>query len=61
VPSSGPVSIEKRWAWRVLPSGVHRTLRGEDSLTKSDRQEIKMKDWEPSTQIVQGCSDIAQL
>jgi len=61
VPSSGPVSIEKRWAWRVLPSGVHRTLRGEDSFTKSDRQEIKMKDWEPSTQIGQDYADIAQL
>ncbi len=28
VPSLGPVLIKKRWAWTVLPSGVHETLRG---------------------------------
>src|SRR5205814_279486 len=29
VPSSGPVLIKKRWAWRVLPSGVYAP-RGKD-------------------------------
>lgn len=28
VPGSGPVFIEKRWAWCALPSGVNTTLRG---------------------------------
>ncbi len=28
VPRLGPVLVKKRWAWTVLPSGVHETLRG---------------------------------
>lgn len=31
VPGSGRVLIAKRCAWRVLPSGVHSTPRGQDS------------------------------
>lgn len=30
VPGSGLVSVIERWAWRVLPSGVHNTLRGSE-------------------------------
>lgn len=42
VPSSGPVSVKERWTWRVLPSGV-KTLRGKNSFSMSDHQEIKRK------------------
>lgn len=31
VPGSGRASVEKRWAWCVLPSGVVSTLRGQSS------------------------------
>jgi len=30
VPSSGLVSVIERWAWRVLPSGVFKTPRGQN-------------------------------
>ena len=41
VPCSGLFQVIERWAWRVLPSGVHKTLRGLDSEL-SQRQEIKL-------------------
>jgi putative transposase len=44
VPGSGPVFIKKRWAWRVLPSGVLVTLRGESGYSNSSRQEIIRKE-----------------
>jgi putative transposase len=50
VPSSGRVSIKKRWAWRVLPSGVHCALRGQNSDLVHKRQEIKTRAWEPLIQ-----------
>ena len=34
--------IQKRWAWSVLPSGVLKTLRGQNS-NKMQLQEIKMR------------------
>lgn len=40
VPCSGLFQVTERWAWRVLPSGVQKTLRGPDSEI-SQRQEIK--------------------
>ena len=61
VPSSGPVFVKKRWAWRVLPSGVLCTPRGQDSFTKGNRQEIKLKDWDPSIQAVQSCAVHVQV
>jgi putative transposase len=42
VPCSGLFQIIERWAWRVLPSGVQKTLRGLDS-EQSQRQEMKLK------------------
>jgi putative transposase len=47
VPSSGRVSVVKRWAWRVLPSGVQSTLRGQNSDLVHKRQEIKTRVEEP--------------
>ena len=41
VPGSGPVLIEKRWAWCALPSGVHRTSRGQ-CCEFLQHQEIKL-------------------
>ena len=39
VPSSGLVSVIERWAWRVLPSGVQKTLRGsKQRLVRSARK-----------------------
>jgi putative transposase len=43
VPSSGLVSIEERWAWRVLPSGVLCTRSEGKTASDRKRQEIKMK------------------
>jgi putative transposase len=42
VPCSGLFQVIERWTWRVLPSGVHKTLRGLDSEL-SQRQEMKLK------------------
>ena len=41
VPGSGLVPVEERWAWRVLPSGVFCTLRGQNGGKVPQRQEIK--------------------
>ena len=43
VPGSGLVSVTERWAWRALPSGVQKTLRGPKQRLGSQRQEIKLK------------------
>ncbi len=56
VPSSGPVSVKERWAWRVRPSGVLRTSRGMGGFVKSNRQEIKRRAWKPSIQADQVCA-----
>ena len=45
VPGSGLVSVTERWAWRALPSGVQKTLRGPKQRLGSQRQEIKLKAW----------------
>jgi putative transposase len=50
VPSSGHVFIHKRWAWRVLPSGVQSTLQGQNSDLLHKRQEIKTRAGEPLIQ-----------
>jgi putative transposase len=42
VPCSGLFQVIERWAWRVLPSGVYKTLRGLISK-QLQRQEMKMK------------------
>ena len=43
VPCSGLASVEERWAWRVLPSGVVRHFRGGKNSEKSQRQEINSR------------------
>ena len=45
VSGSDLVPVEERWAWRVLPSGVHRTLQGQNCGKFPQRQEIKTKAW----------------
>lgn len=42
VPCSGLFQVIERWAWRVLPSGVYKTLRGLNSK-QLQRQEIKLE------------------
>ena len=42
VPGSGLFQVIERWAWRVLPSGVQKTLQGWDS-EQSQRQEMKLE------------------
>jgi putative transposase len=37
--------IKERWAWSVLPSGVHVTSRGQGSEEMSQLQEIKPRAW----------------
>lgn len=41
VPCSGLFQVIERWAWRVSPSGVQKTLQGQNSDV-SQRQEIKL-------------------
>lgn len=41
VPCSGLFQVIERWAWRVLPSGVYKTSRGQDSK-QLQRQEMKL-------------------
>jgi putative transposase len=60
VPSSGPVRIRKRWAWRVLPSGV-QTLRGKDGPLMGNCQEIKQREWYPSIRADQDCLSFVQV
>lgn len=43
VSGSDLVSVEERWAWRVLPSGVFCTLQGQNGGKIPQRQEIKTK------------------
>ena len=49
VPSSGLVLILERWAWRILPSGVHSTRSGGETASNRERQEIKTESMMLST------------
>lgn len=43
VPCSGRALVTERWAWCVLPSGIKRIPRGQDSNFSLQHQEIKQK------------------
>ena len=51
VPSSGHDFIQKRWVWRVLPSGVQSISRGKNSDLVHQRQKIKTRAGEPLIQV----------